>query len=300
MILMTLPLIVLFVVSLAGYLGSELIKGSYSKRYIKNSIDSYKYTALVSGICAVAIVLLSGFTFPFSWFSVGLGLLFGIAVTGLICVSSMAIKNGPFSYTLVMISLAIIVPAFSGAIFWGETLTWLDFVGLAFMIFCFVLSVQKQTGEQKGNGKWLFLSIVAMIFMAGVGLLQKTHQSSVHKDEITVFLTTAFTFSCLCSTVIYLILKGLNKQQQNVEKVFGTTKSVLLQLVAAGIATSLNHTINLYLSGSLDSILFFPVMCGCELIGITLVSLLFFKERLTKRQWIGIACGAIAVLMLCI
>ena len=153
-------------------------------------------------MCAVVLILLSGFSFPFSWFSFGLGLLFGVFMTGLICTSSLAIQVGPWSYTTVMVSLAITIPAFSGAIFWGEELTWLDFVGLAFMIACFILSIQKQTGDKKGNGKWLLLSIFAMIFMAGVGLLQKTHQSSVHKSEISVFLVVAFVFSAVVSLLL--------------------------------------------------------------------------------------------------
>ncbi len=300
MILMKLPLIVLFIISLAGYLSSEALKGYYSKLCEGNKAGSYKYTAIVSGVSAVTLILLSGFSFPFSWFSFWLGLLFGVAIMGLLCASSLAIQIGPWSYTTVMVSLAIIIPAFSGAIFWGEKLTWLDFVGLAFMVSCLFLSVQKQSDDKKGNVKWLILSIVAMIFMAGVGLLQKTHQSSMHKSEVTVFLIVAFAFSFICSTGLYFLMKRKKGQMQDREILKKTKYSIIATFLSAGIAMALNHTINLYLSGSLDSILFFPVMCGCELIGVTLMSLLLFKEKLTKKQWLGLFCGVIAVLLLCI
>lgn len=55
------------------------------------------------------------------------------------------------------------------------------------------------------------------------------------------------------------------------------------------------HIINLYLSGALPKVIFFPVANG-GLIFITLVSdLIFFKERLNLKQWIGIIIGTAAL-----
>ena len=302
MILIGLPLIALFAISLGGYLSSEILKCLYNKRAI-GTVASYKYTAIVSAACALSLVLLSGFAFPFSYFSVLLGLLFGIAVMGHICASSVAIQVGPWSYTSVMVSLAIVIPAFSGAVIWNEPLSWLDFVGVAFMVACLILSVKKDEENKKANIKWLLLCILAMSCMAGIGLLQKTHQSSAHKAEVTVFLITAFLFSAVCASVLYFIgkrkaVKTEAASNETVGKPLG--RKVYFLMAGAGLATALNHSINLYLSGALNSVVFFPIMCGCELIGVTLASLLLFKERLSHRQWIGFACGAVAVLLLCI
>ena len=299
MILSPLPLIVLFILSLAGFLSAESLKCSYNKNRAGGSADSYFYTALVSATAGIAALALSGFKLSFSPFSVLLGLLFGVAVMGNIVASSLAIQVGPWSYTTVMVSLGIVIPSFSGALFFHETLSWLDFLGLGFMVVCFICSVKKDPNEKKSNLGWLVLSIIAMLSISVVGLLQKTHQSSAHKDEIGVFLTVAFLTSALLSALAYLLLRKKGATEAG-EAAKGNRMRALYIIFGAGVATAFNHTINLFLSGALDSVVFFPVMCGGELIGVTLISVLFFKERLTRVQWLGLASGAFASLLLCI
>ncbi len=297
MILSSFPVVLLFILSLTGFLSSESLKCSYSKRYAENGAQSYFYTAAVCAVAAVCALALSGFRLVFSPFSVLLGLLFGLAVMGNIVASSLAIRIGPWSYTTVMVSLGIVIPSFSGAVFFNETLSWLDFVGLGFMIVCFICSVKKDPNEKKSSLGWLILSVVAMLSISIVGLLQKTHQSSAHKDEIGVFLTVAFLTSALLSALVFLFARRGAKKEESAK---GGRFSALPILLGAGAATAVNHSINLYLSGALDSVVFFPVMCGGELIGVTLISVLLFKEKLTPVQWFGLASGAFASLLLCI
>lgn len=302
MIFIHLPLIALFFISLGGFLTSEISKCIFSKNHCKKESDSYLYAALTSAFGALFLFLMSGFDFPFSPFSMLLGLLFGIAVMGHLCASSMAIRVGPWSYTSIMVSLAIVVPTFSGAIFWHEIPEIGDYIGLALMIVCLICSVQKGENEKKGNAKWLLLSILAMVCMASIGLLQKTHQMSLHKGEITVFLITAFFFAAVCSTAIFFVLKRKEKALSEQTEKINAKKNLrsLLLFVTAGLGLALNHNINLYLSGALDSVVFFPVMCGGEMIGVTLFSVIVFKEKLSPKQWFGLACGAVAALLICI
>jgi len=305
MLLMGLPAVVLFILSLGGYLSSEAIKGIYGKQNAECEEASYKFTATVSIFCALATVLLSGFSFPFSWFSLLLGCLFGVAVMGCICASALAIQVGPWSYTIVMVSLAIVIPTFSGAIFWDEPIGWLDFVGLGLMVVCFVLSVQKKDEDKKGNLKWLLLSVLAMFCMAAIGIMQKIHQTSIYKGEVVIFLTTAFLIAGMIAYALYFIQKKRNGKRCKKHSVYEQAtkqKSKKRNMIVplAGICMALNHNINLYLAGALDSVVFFPIMCVCELIGVTLTSLLFFKEKMIMKQWIGLLCGVVAVILLCI
>ena len=76
---------------------------------------------------------------------------------------------------------------------------------------------------------------------------------------------------------------------------------VLVVLFAAGgIGIALNNLINLYLSGVVASAVFFPIVNGGGLVLITVASVLFFREKLTPRQWLGLASGLAATLLLCL
>ena len=70
--------------------------------------------------------------------------------------------------------------------------------------------------------------------------------------------------------------------------------------IAAGVGVALNNQINLYLSGVVPSAVFFPIVNGGGLVLITASSVLFFREKLTARQWVGLALGIAATLLLCL
>lgn len=73
----------------------------------------------------------------------------------------------------------------------------------------------------------------------------------------------------------------------------------LFLMVTGGVCAALNNKLNLYLSGVMPSMIFFPLVNGGGLILTTLSAFLLFRERLSLRQWIGLAAGFLAVLLLC-
>ena len=70
-------------------------------------------------------------------------------------------------------------------------------------------------------------------------------------------------------------------------------------LVVAGIAIAFNNKLNLILSGIMDSAVFFPLVNGGGLVLTTVGGVIFFKEKLTVLQWIGVVVGIASVVLLC-
>ena len=77
-------------------------------------------------------------------------------------------------------------------------------------------------------------------------------------------------------------------------------ESICIIFATAGITFALNNVINLYLSGVMNSAVFFPIVNGGGLTLATITSIFLFKEKLTPKQWIGIICGITAIIFLCI
>ena len=73
----------------------------------------------------------------------------------------------------------------------------------------------------------------------------------------------------------------------------------IILMVVSGIAVAANNKLNLYLSGVMDSAVFFPIVNGGHLVLTTISALLFFKEKLTAKQWVGMILGIVAVVLLC-
>lgn len=296
-ILQNTPALFLMILSLFGFLSGEMIKCDYTRKTGESEDRVFFYTFAISAICVCLMLALWGFRYPVSLYTVLSAALFGLAVMGQIAASAFAMKIGPWAYTAVMMSLSSVIPALAGPLLFNEPLGIFTVIGIALTMVCFVLSVksQKDDAQQKRtNLLWFLLSLLASLCTGGIGILQKANQSSPYKQELAAFLTISFA----CSAAFSLL--GAYLLSHKAKRKLAPRSSFSALFFVAGIGTALNHLINLFLSGAMASAIFFPMMSGGELIFVTLTSVLFFKERLSLKQWIGLICGILAVIIFCI
>ena len=76
-------------------------------------------------------------------------------------------------------------------------------------------------------------------------------------------------------------------------------KNVALACVC-GLCTFCMNFINLKLSGLLPSQLFFPLVNGSSIVLSSLMAVLLFKEKLNKKQLIGLVGGIASLILICI
>ncbi len=292
----------LLILSLLAALGGTVMKKLYTNRVAAGISAGFVYNAICGLVAAAALLAWGGFG-GVSVFTALLGVLFGV-ITALQGIANIAaLQCGPMSYTSVIISFSTLISALSGVLFFHETLGWAQIVGILLMLVSFVLATEQRTGEKHATGRWLGLCLVAFLATGGIGILQKVHQSSAHKDELSAFLILAFTVSSLLCFVFSLILKR-RERTQKVEKETKQMTSAQRWLLLATMAISggcvaVNNKFNLYLSGVMESAVFFPIVNGGGLVLATLAALIIFRERLSKKQWVGILFGITSVVFLC-
>lgn len=253
----------------------------------------------VGSVTAAAVLLIWGGFGEFSLFSLILGLAFG-AVTALqgIC-NIAALGCGPMSYTTVIISFATVISAATGVLFYNETLHFTQIVGIVLMLASFVFAAKSDENGKKANFKWLILSVVTFLATGAIGVMQKVHQSSAYRGELNGFLITAFLSSALFSVAFALYFKSREKSKEKSIKTGKTLLLIIAVMIIGGISVAVNNKLNLYLSGVMESAVFFPVVNGGGLVLATVTAVIAFKERLTKKQWLGVVIGIISVVFLC-
>ena len=296
------PVLVLFIITLLANPVAGITRTYFSKNVSQTVAGYHLFNAVSSLVCGVTLLLLSGGDLQMSVYTLLMAVLFGLITAAQQLITSAALSVGPWSYTTVIISMSTVITALSGALFFNESIRVTQIFGIVLMLGCLILSVKKEEGEQKKKTmRWFALCLLACLLCGGVGIMQKIHQSSAYRGELTMFLVIAFICSFAFSTGgIAVRCWGKNgKKEPFVEK---KTSAALLAVlfIAGGIGTALINQINLYLSGVVDSAIFFPVVNGGGLVMITVLSLVFFKEQLTKRQWAGMALGVAATLLLCL
>lgn len=287
------PVIVLLLVSVCASMSTSILRGMYSKRYTMTASTLWSFNVLQSVICMctiVAIYALSGIPFHFSLFSFGLGIAMAICNIFSAYGTLKALSLGTFAYTTVIISLSAIIPTLSG-LFFGETITPAQYIGIVLMALCIILSPEKtQNRNRTINSKWLLWCVVAFVSSGGVGVIQKIHQKSEHRTEMPILLLTGFALA----TVFALYMFWNSRKQAAPEPQTPKNKSLLWIPLICGACFAFPHTINLVLAGRLPAIIMFPVVNLCPMMLSMLFSLLFFKERLSPIQWMGIGTGILS------
>lgn len=282
-------------------LSCGILRNEFCKKELAGDSDLYFFNttnSILSAITLAVVAAVSGSLKVPSLYTVFLGILFGLA-TGLCAILSMiALKSGPLSYTNVIVSCAMVIPALSGMVLYGESVTALQFVGIGLMVVSFVCAVDGDNGSSGASLKWLLLCIGAFICSGSVGVMQKLHQNSVYKDELGVFLVVAFLASAVFSLALMFYYRNVRGEPITVARPPKRTKFIVISLIS-GIGFALVNQINMYLAGVIDAIIFYPVINGASMILTSAAGILMWKEKLSKRQWFGLIVGGVAIILLC-
>ena len=171
------------------------------------------------------------------------------------------------------------------------------------MVGCSVLSVgnrgeQSQTAKRSQTVRWLLTSLLAFLLNGLIGLTQKLHQSSTHREELGAFLIVAFGVLFASSTVRWCVsaFRGGHGRGAGSRAM---TPMWMIWLAVGGVLQAVNHKLNLYLSGVMDSAVFFPIVNGGGLVLTTLLAVTLFREWLDGRQWVGLILGIVSVVLVC-
>ena len=245
------------------------------------------FNIVVYSICVLIFGLLL-LKEQFSLFTFLLGLLFGVVTALSNLFKMLSLSNGPMNLTLLVTTSSMIIPTMSG-IFLGEAFSFAKLCIVLILIGFIYLAVSK-SDDTKVSKKWFLFCLLAFSFQGTIGILQKIHQSSIHKTEVSGFLCVAF----ICAIIFCVIKnKGFSREIQ-LDK-----SSVFIALICGGCTFGMNY-INLKLSGALPSQLFFPLINGSAIVLSSLMSMIIFKEKLSKRQAVGLIGGIISLIAICL
>lgn len=293
--MLSLPIPVLLAITVVTSALVSIMRGVYSKNLPSDARTLWFFNLMQNIFCALMILAVMGGLGKISPFTVGLGAILGAVSAFQLRFNLLAFSIGPFSYTTVIVSLSAIIPTLSG-LFFGETISVIQWLGIVCMAVCIVLSPDNTKGEHAKSStfKWLLACIPAALFSGTVGVLQKLHQSSVHAGEKAGFLVSAFAVATLISAVFFMFSpRGAgNINESKRDKIIR-----ILFPVFTGLAFAFPHTINLDLSGRLPSAVMFPIVNLTPMILSTVVAMIMFRERLSTRRWIGLIIGVAATVL---
>ena len=256
-----------------------------SKKKLKNSSAVLSFNFFIYMVCIIVLGMMV-FTQTISLYTIASGLIFGVVTFLANAFKMLALTQGPMHLTVLFTTSSMIIPTLSG-LFWGEKFSVTKFIMVIVLLFFLRLSFQK-SNEAQISGKWFAFCLLAFLFQGALGVLQKIHQASQYRSESAGFLFVAF----VCAAV-FCLARSKCKFDPAVLK-----KSTILIGLLCGVCTFGMNYINLKLAGLLPSQLFFPIINGSTIILSSIMSIVLFKERLSKVQAVGLTGGIISLILI--
>lgn len=264
----------------------------FGKNMMKGTRDTLLFNA-VSCVGAVIYFICRGADFSISSYSMIMAAVFGFVTVGAQYFGLLSMGLGPMSYSVLFTYLSMLIPTIFGVVYYGATTTGAQIVGIILMLVTFVLSCELK-GDTKVSIKWILAAFASFLGWGLVGVCQQLHQNSQYANELIGFLLWTFIFS----TVFFGILFGFSKKEKYESGASKVKLSSLLLMLVTGAAIGSINEINLYLSGAMNPIIFFPIVNGGVILLSGIAAISVFREKLSVKQWWGLVAGFISIMCL--
>jgi len=266
------------------------------KLFAKYNVDTLQaivvnyVVASISGIVAYSEPIHIPSISKEGWFygAMVLGIVF-ISVFNLMAITTQ--KNG-LSVAAVATKMSLAIPIIFGIIVYNESTGILKITGIVIALIAVYMTSMKNTQGVTINKENLIFPLLVFIGSGIIDTSLKFFETNfVAENDVPVFSASIFGFAAIIGilTLLYKMITG-NLQ-------------LSLKNGIAGIGLGVPNYFSIYFLikalryENMDSSTIFTINNVAVLLVSTIAGILFFKERLTLKNWIGIALAIISIIM---
>ena len=289
-----LQFLVVLVMSLLGCTKVTL-QGRASRKFFQNGADSVLFHTMLFLFVALTLVVIfptAGLTWSGFWLSV-LCALFTFFYQ---VFYAQALKEGPVSLTVLICSFSTFFVVLYSTVAFGETLYLSHVAGMLLLILSMFLNLKKE--EKEKGRRWLFFTLAAMVSTAvGTGIIKlfgKTEAAEVEGADIT-FLALSYVAAAVFALGYYALNRYTGKKETHT---FQFSWKVLAYAVCVGVVLGIFQKFYALGMQELDASFMMPTWYGLQTLGMTVIGIFAFGDRLTKRQKLGVACGILCIIVM--
>lgn len=271
-------------------------QGVTTKYYgkITNNKGSYWFNVLAR-FSALLFFLIAALTttgkISFEWgvlpYSIAFGLFYG---TGAVF-NYLSIQHGPLSLTSLITSYSLMLPTAYGLFFLQDPISKGFIPGLILLLVSLCLINQK-SGD-KGEPitlKWVIFVALSFIGNGGCSIAQSMQQKAfagAYKNELMIF-------ALIFVTLIIFILSISTERKS----IVSCTKKGWWLAAICGVANGIVNLLVMVLQGRMPVSVLFPLVSAGGLVLTFFLSKYLYKEKLSKKQFLGFFLGVCSVIFL--
>ena len=206
-----------------------------------------------------------------------------------------AARRGPYAFqSIVMLFASIVVLMFFSCIFWGDSLSTLQLVGVLVMLASFVflnMGGLKYSNIKKGYYVW----VIVVFFTNGFyGVFMDAQQRNYPAERNEMIIMTFL--SCAVISVIYL----LTSQRGHIKEAFTMSRKTAAFAVISSASAGFAIYILMILLAYVPGYILFTINNGSIMVLNVILCRIVLKEEMTKMSLVGIILAVISIVTLSI
>ncbi|WP_047546951.1 EamA family transporter [Psychroserpens sp. Hel_I_66] len=265
------------------------------KLFSKYGIDTLQaivinyFTACLFGLWAYDSPIIVSEIIDSKWIygAIGLGFLF-IAIFNVMALTAQ--RNG-LSVASVASKMSVIIPVIFGIYVYNESVGFQKIIGILIaLIAVYLASVKPKTSKNLAKDLWLPITLFlgSGVIDTSIKYIESTYLS---QNGIPIFSATIFAFAFLIGVTILIIKASKESLKFPLKTLFGgAILGIVNYFSIYYLLKALNHD-------TLESSTLFTINNVAIVMISTLLGLMFFKEKISITNWIGIILAIISIVI---
>lgn len=207
-------------------------------------------------------------------------------------------KRAGVGLTSAFSKMSVVIPVLVGIVFLGQNNNlYLKILGLIFTLISFYLILYKKERNDNKGGKAIGAVLLPILVFLCSGISDESQELSRAFLLNTVSDTQIFIFFIFLSSLFFCIVLSVADIKKNGFSF--SWKSVLIGLLL-GLSNYFTARLLMANVNVFGGSIVFPVVNASTVAFTSLIGVFFFKEKLSPRQWIGIAVAVAAVAVIAV
>ena len=201
---------------------------------------------------------------------------------------SKSVHTNGVGITIAAMRLSLLIPVVISVYWYAEFLNGLKIAGIVGVFGAMLLLIPKKNDIKVGSisASWLLILIFGLSGFADASLKIYEEEFSTNLNELT-FMGLVFLGAFIIGLIVALFRKGPL-----------ITKKEALLGAAIGIPNLYSSIFLIYALGGISGSIAYPVVNILNVLGGTFLGLIIWNDRVSTRQWIGIATAVLAIIFL--
>lgn len=202
---------------------------------------------------------------------------------------AMSAQRAGVAVTAIASRMSVVIPVTLGFFLFNEQATLLKIAGTLTGLLAFYLTFKKEKGVEV-NKKYIYLPFLLFLTVGVNDSMLKISQHYYIEGEFVLFLATAFLIALIIGFIVSLFT--------NQKFIFNFRRR---NIIAGTILGIFNWYSTFYFLRGMDTI---PVSVIVPVYNVSVVAMsaiigfVFFKERITRDNWIGVGLALLAIIMI--